>query len=238
MLCNPTPTVMKFKNFNRWKPYCVTNYSPALSMCFSQPASTQVLRKISSASTSCNRSSALDTFEHRPLSLTSAGFIFWLQLQHTQETVTPVKLQTVSTERPQISGKKNSKRLRESLISIFLPVHEEHYIWVTVWSPDPLQLWEVTVKQKRCRGDLGGVSLFKRTLKVLYFYHLRKGNERSEKNKTKGLNKRIMYKKQDFSVALSTVGLERRTWYKLQVCLSMVMEDLKKKKNNHLCKMK
>lgn len=56
---------------------------------------------------------------------------------------------------------------------------------------------------------------------------MRKGNESSEKNKAKGLSKRIMYKKQDFAVALSTVGLERRTGCKLQVCLSMKMGDLR-----------
>lgn len=88
--------------------------------------------------------------------------------------------------------KNTSKRLRESLINTFLPAHGEHCIWVTVWSPDPLQLWEVNCKTKEVqRWFRRSVSLLKDVESPLFISleerEWKEWEEQNQRTKLKGL---------------------------------------------------
>lgn len=137
------------------------NCSPASSVCFSQTASAQGLRKISSAPTSCSSSSALDTFEHRTLSPSRAGlYILAAVTSHTgdsySQVVCPQKGLTFQAKHFQktegvVNYFKNYLYFKCLEIPFCRAMENTAFGTHPKCNPDPLQSWEVNCKIKEAQ---------------------------------------------------------------------------------------
>ena len=118
-------------------------------------------------------------------------------------------------------------------INTFLPGCGEGYVWDIVYSPALLQSRMVKCKTQETESWFWrSLSVWKEAESPLFISLHVGGTGRKGVRRKKRVSqlKRLCTGKTDFSMMLSTFGLDTRRWCKLHLFLAVVMEDLKKKK--------